>query len=400
MKSIRNRDNQRQMKPWLLACTVLLALLFLCSCASRKQLAPSLCESLLKTVQSQRISLDDDDAFALCEDIAKGTVVSVTVLTGDYLPVYVNLSNTGFFYRAVPIEQWSATHAVVTVTVEDVISGTRFQTGTTASFNIPMDFQELSIWNESDPKYTGRKFSLVAENESLPLVGDEVTMLLGGGQSGFYRLTGDDLSFVFSGKSRLHIGWLRPGVVDNGGAYWADSESEPRWRRNVIQPRQKDVSILEAAFLTPMKEREKLSSANANAKSSFVVKGVVKSVSPLKAPIEIWYQNSFSEKPLEAWSLDGWMVTVTVNTIDKAMDQSLSVGAELVLCVPRQLVNTEGQKTISLKGRVPVEGSEVTAYWNEGYDNVAVDWLLRTSKGDWNILYGYVNRNPSATIMD
>lgn len=371
--------------------------LLLVGCKRTTTLAPSLCQALFEDTQAFRASLSNDDVVANCTDIASGSVVEIEILENDYLPVYVDFSSSGFFWRAVPLEQWSITHVVVTVKIEDVSLGKVFNKGGTATFNIPMELQELAWWDEVNPKFTGRRFSMNEIDMALPQIGDLVTIMRGPSE-GNHRMTGKLFSFAFLGEQRINIGWLYPGSLD--GRYLSDSETEPHWRRNVVSPRREGTTILEAAFLEPMKERQKYSYAMAKERSGFVVRGVVQQVAPVTYPVSIYYKAGLNENPLEQWNMEAWTVSISITEIIKETGNSLDANAELFVTVPKCFSATETGSKISMNGSVPSEGSEVTICWNEGYQRVAVDWLIRTSKDAIDILYGYIINNQTQLLDD
>lgn len=385
-----NKLGRGKRLPILLACCMLI---FLAACRPQETAEPSLCEALLGETQQQRQDVSAAEAFALCTDVAVGTVISLKTLDDDYMPILVSDGRPeSIFYCAVPLEQWAVTHMVVTVKIDRVLSGRTFDVEATATFNIPILFRELLHWDEEESVYTGRSFTLSESEAALPSVEDRIILLQSESQ-GLNRLVGQKLSFVFCGDQRLNIGWLRPGELS--GAYYEDSETEPRWRRNVVPLKETGVSVLEAAYFVPMRARQMLSLDAAEAESGFVVRGTISSATYQTEQAKNLYLTIylFSE-PLERWETDGWQVTVTVDEIKKEDGTALSQETNIVLFLPTQLRRIDGDETLLMTGAIPEVGSAVKLYWNEGFRDASVDWLMRSEAGACDILWAYVDRTP------
>lgn len=374
------------------------ALLCLCwmlllpmGCQSRKAAAPSLCEALMEETQQLRQSVSTEEAYQICEEAAEGTVVRVEWLEADYLPIYVDF-DTVDMYSYVPLEQWAVTHAVVTVRIDRVVSGTFFAEESMATFNIPVRFRELSHWDAEEPVYTGRSFGVPEGEACVPAPEDQVVLLQSGAMRSD-RLVSEQLSFVLSGEERLPVGWLRRG--ENHREYWSDSEN---YRRNVIPPREAGQSIMEAAYLAPMRERQQLSGEAAEAESEFSVRGTVSAVTRWVEYDPIYLAVRAFDEPLEHWRVYGWHVTVTLDEVRKAEGEStLPEETELHLYLPTQL--RKGETFLKLDGVIPEVGSSVEVYWNEGSQNTAVDWLVRCGDAACDILFALLDTTPGYATL-
>ena len=381
-----------------------LTLCLLAGCGANKPLAPSVIESYYEDMTAYRGLISDEEARELCGDEAVGTVVSIERVEREYVPVLISLDGLSRFFPDVPLEQWEADYRVVTVEIDEVTEGTFFTNADKwkkdkkrVSFSLPIEFRELEYWDEEKPRYTGRKILAGTSDDPNIRVGDRVT-LLRNAYCEYSVLAGDYNSFVYLGEKRLEIGWLR-GYAD--GRYIFVDEPELRWRRNVIEPRREGETILEAAFITPMRARQRLSEKEAETQSEFVVRGEIYIARHTNSPglyIRDVTNRQFTVPPLEAWDIDGYDLTVSITEIIKAEGDPLKETDQMSILVPLMLKNAESGREIKLDGVVPVEGTEVTVYWNEGYENSAAEFVVRTEDGDIDALFGVILRDPVGPI--
>ena len=384
---------------------VLAAALMLCllaGCAARP-LAPSYFEAYYNAANAYRALIGDGEAHELCGEEAVGTVVSIERIEREYVPILLSVTGRSQYYADVPLEQWEADYRVVTVEIDEVLEGTFFapankwQTGKKAvSFTLPIEYRELEYWDETSPRYTGRRILAGSPDEPDIRVGDSVTLLTNirgewSVAAGIYD------AFVYLGEKRLNIGWLR-GEADS--RYIFVSESEQHCRRNVIPPRREGVSVLEAAYIEPMRELQKLSTKQAEACSAFVVRGTISDARHVDSPplyVRDVTNRQFNE-PLETWDMVYYRLTIEIDEIFKQEGDPLEAANRIEVLVPRKLTNAETGREIKLDGVVPFERMEVTVYWNEGYENSAAEFIVRTEDGDIDVISGTVSREPVPVV--
>ena len=379
-----------------------LMLCLLAGCAA-KPLAPSYFEAYYNAANAYRALISDREARELCGEEAVGTVVSIERIEREYVPILVSVTGRSQYYADVPLEQWEADYRVVTVEIDEVLEGTFFapaskwQTGKKAvSFTLPIEYRELEYWDETAPRYTGRRILTGTPEEPDIHVGDSVTLLTNirgewSVAAGIYD------AFVYLGETRLNIGWLR-GEADS--RYVFVSEPELHWRRNVIAPRREGVSVLEAAYIEPMRELQKLSTKQAEARSAFVVRGTILETRHVDSPplyVRDVTNRQFNE-PLETWDMDYYRLTIEIDEVFKQEGDPLKPANRIEVLVPLKLTNAESGREIKLDGVVPFERTEVTVYWNEGYENSAADFIVRTEDGDIDVISGTVSREPVPVV--
>lgn len=377
-----------------------LMLCLLAGCAA-KPLAPSYFESYYNAANAYRALIGDEEARELCGEEAVGTVVSIERIEREYVPILVSVDGLSRYYTDVPLEQWEADYRVVTVEIDEVLEGTFFappdkwHTDKRAvSFTLPIEYRELEYWDENSPRYTGRKIVAGTPDEPDIRVGDSVTLLTD--RYGEWSVAaGNHNAFVYLGETRLNIGWLR-GEADS--RYIFVDSPELRWRRNVIAPRREGVSVLEAAYIEPMRTRQQLSEKKAEAQSAFVVHGSIGYARHVDFPA--WYIHDvtnrlYTDPPLETWGGDYYRLTIYIDEIVKQEGDPLEQTDIIHVLVPRTLTNAETGREIKLDGVDPIEGMEVTVYWNEGYENSAAGFIIRTEDGDIDVIFGIVERDPA-----
>lgn len=387
----------------LAACFTLLALTA-CGGKAPEATEPSLCEALFSEIRELRQDVSLAEAFTLCSQAAVGTVTGVKTLDNDYLPICV--SDSGL-QQLVPLEQWSVTHTVVTVRIDRVLSGEKFQAETTVTFNIPGLFRELSQWDPEEPVYTGRSFTLTRPDAALPQT-DESVVLLWDGSRGSDRVGGTGLSFAFCGDRRVDIDWLF--LSDYSGEYAGEyaGETGSPFRRNAIPPRDPGETVLDAAFLAPMKARQLLSSEKAGEESDFVIRGTVSAAYYVsEQACDVFLYGREGDGYLECWQAEGWYVTVTVDEIIKEEGEALTQETEISVFIPTALRRTDSdlllpvssllptaESAALLNGVVPQVGGAVEAYWNGGFNGGPADMLIRCGEGACEVLYPQVYRHP------
>ena len=379
-----------------------LMLCLLAGCAA-KPLAPSYFEAYYNAANAYRALISDREARELCGEEAVGTVVSIERIEREYVPILVSVDGLSRYYTDVPLEQWEADYRVVTVEIDEVLEGTFFappdkwHTDKRAvSFTLPIEYRELEYWDETSPRYTGRRILAGTPEEPDIHVGDSVTLLTNirgewSVAAGIYD------AFVYLGETRLNIGWLR-GEADS--RYVFVSEPELHWRRNVIAPRREGVSVLEAAYIEPMRELQKLSTKQAEARSAFVVRGTILETRHVDSPplyVRDVTNRQFNE-PLETWDMDYYRLTIEIDEVFKQEGDPLKPANRIEVLVPLKLTNAESGREIKLDGVVPFERTEVTVYWNEGYENSAADFIVRTEDGDIDVISGTVSREPVPVV--
>jgi hypothetical protein len=187
-----------------------LMLCLLAGCAA-KSLAPSYFEAYYNAANAYRALIGDGEAHELCGEEAVGTVVSIERIEREYVPILVSVTGRSQYYADVPLEQWEADYRVVTVEIDEVLEGTFFapaskwQTGKKAvSFTLPIEYRELEYWDETAPRYTGRKILAGTPDEPDIRVGDSVTLLTD--RYGEWSVAaGNHNAFVYLGETRLNI---------------------------------------------------------------------------------------------------------------------------------------------------------------------------------------------------
>ena len=353
-------------------------------CTGNKAQKETVCEEIVKTTIAKRTAVGDDEAFDICSDVATGIVSSVELIQNDYYPIYVNYLHDLWLSSSVPLEQWALTHYVITVRIEETLSGTIFRDIENATFNIPLAFRQVSFWDETNLQYTGHTFAIHETEPNVCRLGDRVTLIRGGGA--FTGLMGDSMSFVFCEGRRLEIGWLFCG------------QTKPEWPKDTFQRSipdySKNTTILETAFYDPKKKNVNISHQEAENQHDYAVQGFVKSSIYREEQFKIYIQETFPGIVLEEWEVKGWKVLVTIEKVLKEGDTTIGNEAEILFFLPEELVNDSSGTSIRVRMNKPEEGTSILAYWDEQSDGAQTKWELYHENSNYPALYAFVNRNP------
>lgn len=357
-------------------------------CNWNKAQKETVCEEIVKTTIAKRTAVGDDEVFDICSDVAIGIVSSIELIENDYYPIYVNYLHDLWLSSAVPLEQWALTHYVVTIRIEETLSGTIFRDIEYATFNIPLVFRQVSIWDESNLQYTGYNFVINESEPNICPLGDRVTLMRGGGA--LNGLMGDSMSFVFCKGRRLEIGWLFCGIF------------KPEWPEDTFQRSIPDYSknktILETVFFDPKKKNSTYSYQEAENRHDNAVQGFVKSSIYREEQFKIYIQETFPGIVLEEWEVKGWKVLVTIEKVLKEGNTAIGSDAEIMFFLPEVLVNASSGTSVRVRMNRPEEGTSIFAYWNEQSDGAQTEWELYHENSNYPALYAFINRSPLGTI--